>query len=72
MLQDPKNDLTVVADDERRCGRQLLFGKGVFNVERIPIGDGGTPVDVAKAALDHSEVAIHHDDSSGAPQANTE
>ena len=70
MLQDPKTNLTVVADDERRCGRQLLFGNCVFNVERIPICDGGTPVDVAKAALDHSEVALHHDDSSGARQGN--
>ena len=25
MLQDPRNDLTVVADDERRSGRGLLF-----------------------------------------------
>ena len=64
-------DHTFVADDERRSGRQLLFGKGIFNVESIPICDGGTPIDVMKAALDHSEVAIHYDDISGAPQGNT-
>ena len=40
---------------------------GIFNVESIPICDGGTPIDVTKAAMDHSEVAIHQDDSSGAP-----
>ena len=71
MLQDPRNECTFGADDERRSGRQLLFGGGTFNVESISICDGGTPIDVTKAALDHSEVAIHHDDISGAPQGNT-
>ena len=45
----------------------MWFGNGIFNVESIPICDGGTPIDVTKAAMDHSEVAIHQDDSSGAP-----
>ena len=66
-FQDLINDLTVVADDERDSGRRLWFGNGIFNVESIPICDGGTPIDVTKAAMDHSEVAIHQDDSSGAP-----
>ena len=66
MLQDPRNECTFGADDERRSGRQLLFGGGTFNVESIPICDGGTPIDVTKVALDHSEVTIHQDDSSGA------
>ena len=65
------NDLTVVADYERYSGRRLWFGNGIFDVESIPICDGGTPIDVTKVALDHSEIAIHHDDSSGAPQGNT-
>ena len=37
MLQDPRNDLTVVADYERRSGRRLLFDDGIFNVESISI-----------------------------------
>ena len=41
----------------------------VFSIESIPICDGGTPIDVTKVALDHSEVAIHQGDSSGV--ANT-
>ena len=49
----------------------MWFGNGIFNVESIPICDGGTPVDVTKVALDHSEGTIHHDDSSGASQGNT-
>ena len=57
-FQDPINDLTVVADDERHSGRRLC----IFDVESISICDGGTPIDVTK-------VAIHHD--SGAPQGNT-
>ena len=63
-FQDPINDLTVVADDERHGGGRLWFGNGIFNVESIPICDGGTPIDVTK-------VAIHHEDGSGAPQGNT-
>ena len=72
-FQDPINDLrlTVVADDETHSGRRLWFGNGIFYVESIPICDGGTSIDVTKAALDHSEVAIHHEDGSGAPQGNT-
>ena len=68
MLSRPINDLTVVADNERHSGR---LGNGICNVESIPICDGCTPIDVTKVALDHSEVAIYHDDSSGAPQSNT-
>ena len=67
MLQDPRNDLTVVADNERRSGRRLLFDDGIFNVESISIWDGGTPIYVTKVALDHSEVAIHQDYSGGTP-----
>ena len=70
-FQNPINDLTVVADDERHSGRRLWFGNGISNVESIPICDGGTPIDVTKVALDHSEVAIHYDDSSGASQGKT-
>ena len=66
-FQDPINDLTVVADDERHSGRRLWFCNGIFDVESIPICDGGTPIDVTKVALDHSEVAIHQGDTSGAP-----
>ena len=47
-----------------------MFGNGIFNVESIPICDGGTPIDVTNAALDHSEVAVQQGDSSGAPQGN--
>ena len=68
-FQDLRNDLTVIADDERRSWRRLWFGDGTFNVESIPICDVGTPIDVTKVSLDHSEVAIHQDDSSGV--ANT-
>ena len=68
MLSRP---ITVVADDERHSGRRLWFGNDIFNVESIPICDGGTPVNVTKVALDHSEGTIHHDDSSGASLGNT-
>ena len=71
-VQDPINDFTVVADDERHSGRRLWFGNGISNVESIPICDGGTPIDVTKVALDHSEVAVHEGDISGAPQGDTE
>ena len=64
------DDLTVVTDDERRSGRQLLFGNCTFNIEGIPICDGGTPIRVTKAALDHIEVAVHQDNSSGVPNTN--
>ena len=60
----PENDLTVVTDNERRSGRQLLFGDCTFNIESIPICDGGTPIHVTKVALDHIEIAVHQDDSS--------
>ena len=70
-FHDLRNDLTVVSDNERRSWRRLWFGDGTFDVESIPVGDSGTPIDVTKVALDHSEVAIHHDDSSGATQGNT-
>ena len=67
MIQDWRNNLTVVADDERRSGRRLLFwiGNGIFNVECIPITDGGTPIHVTKVALDHSEVTTHEYDIGG-------
>jgi hypothetical protein len=73
--QWPMNDdLTVViaTDDERRSGRWLLlFGNCTFNIESIPICDGGTPIHVTKAALDSIEVAVHHDDISGVPNLDT-
>jgi hypothetical protein len=64
----PNNDLTVrvFTDDERRSGRQL-FCNGTFNVKCIPICDGGTPIHVMKVALDHIEVAVKQNDSSGSP-----
>ena len=62
----PSNDLTLVT--ERSSGRrQRLFGNCTFNIESIPICDVGAPIHVTKAALDHIEVAIHQDDSSGVP-----
>ena len=63
-------DLTFVADDERRGGRQLLFGNCTFNIESILVCDGGTPIHVTEVALDHIDVAVHQDDSSFVP--NTE
>ena len=63
-------DLTFVADDERHGGRQLLFGNCTFNIESIPVCDGGTPIHVTEVALDHIDVAVHQDDSSFVP--NTE
>ena len=65
MLQGPRNKRPFGADDERHSGRQLLIGDGTFNVKSIPICDGATPIDVAKIALNHSEVAIYQDDGSG-------
>ena len=62
-FQDPINDLTVVADDERHSGRRLWFGNGIFNVESIPICDCGTPIDV-------TEVAIHHEDGTSGKLEN--
>ena len=45
-----------------------MFGNCTFNtIESIPICDGGTPIHVTKAALDHVEVAVHQDDCSGVP-----
>ena len=57
----------TVADDERRGGRELLFGNCAFNIESIPVCDGGTPVHVTEVALDHINIAIHQDDSSCVP-----
>ena len=62
----PNDGLTV-----RRSGRQMLFGDCTFNIESIPICDGGTLICVAKVALDHAEVAIHQDDSSSGGVPNT-
>ena len=51
---------------ERSSGqRQRLFGNCTFDIESIPICDGGAPIHVAKTALDHIEVAVHQDDISG-------
>ena len=61
------NDLTVVADDERHGGRQLLFGNCTFNIESIPVCDGGAPIHVTEVALDYIEGAVHQDDCSGVP-----
>ena len=44
-----------------------MFGNFTFNIEGIPICDGGTPIHVTKVAVDHIDVAVHHDDSSGGP-----
>ena len=57
--------LTMVADDGRRSWSQMLFGNCTFNIESIPICDGGTLICVTKVALDHVEVTVHQDDSSG-------
>ena len=62
----PNNDLTG------RSGRQrqlVCHGSCTFkiDIESIPICDGGTPIHVTKVALDHIEVAVHQDDSSGVP-----
>ena len=60
------NDLTFVV--ERISGRQQrLFGSCTFDIESIPICDGGTPVHMTKPTLDYIEVAVHQDDSSGVP-----
>ena len=58
------NDLTVVADDERRGRRQ---GNCTFNIESIPVCDGGTPIHVTEVSLDHINIAVHQDDSGGMP-----
>ena len=62
----PNDGLSV-----RRNGRQMLFGNCTFNIEGIPICDGGTLICVAKVALDHAEVAIHQDDGSSSGVPNT-
>ena len=62
------NDLTFVT--ERSNGRrQRLFCNCTFDIESIPICDGGTPVHMTKATLDHIEVTVHKDDSSGVPNS---
>ena len=70
MLQGPNIQFTFVTG--KRSGRQRLSDKCTlkFDIESIPICDGGAPIHVTKVALDHIEVAVHHDDSSSAP--NTE
>ena len=45
----------------------MLFGNCTFNIESIPICDGGTAIHVTKAALDHVKAAVHNDDGSGVP-----
>ena len=47
----------------------MLFGNCTFNIESIGIRDGGAPIRVIKATLDHVEVAVHQDDGSGVPNA---
>ena len=42
----------------------MLFGNCTFNIESVPIHDGGALIRVTNAALDHTEVAVHQDDSS--------
>ena len=37
----------------------MLLGNRTFNIEGIPICDGGTLIRVTKAALDYIEVAVH-------------
>ena len=55
----PNNGLTIVTDNGRRSGRQILFGNCTFNIESIPICDGGTLIRVTKVALDYIEVAVN-------------
>jgi hypothetical protein len=57
------DDLTVVTDDQRVSGRQLLFGNCTLKIKSIPICDGGTPIHVAKVTLDYIEVTVHQDNS---------
>ena len=45
----------------------MLFGNCTFNIESIPICDGGTLICVTNATLDYTEVAVHQDDSSCVP-----
>jgi hypothetical protein len=53
---------------QRRSGQRRLSGNCTFeDVERISICGGGTSIQVTKIASDHVEVAIHQDDSRGAP-----
>ena len=47
----------------------MLFGNRTFNIEGISICYVCTPIHVTKTALDHVEVAVHQDDSSGVPNA---
>jgi hypothetical protein len=47
-----------------------LFGSAsncTFNIESIPICDGGTPIHVTEVASDHIDIAVYQDDSSGVP-----
>jgi hypothetical protein len=41
-----------------------------LDIESISICDGGAPIYVTKVALDHIEVAVDQDDSSGVPNTN--
>ena len=66
-----KNELTIVSDDERGNGRQLLCGDCTsFNIESIPIVICvvGTSIRVTKVASHYIEVAVNHDDNSGVPK----
>ena len=55
----------------RRSRRQRLSDNCTlkFDIESIPICDGGTPIHVTKAFLDPSNIkgAVHQVDSSGVP-----
>ena len=42
-----------------------MFDNCILSIESILICDGGAPIEVTKVALDHIEVAVHQDDSSG-------
>ena len=44
-----------------------MFCNRTFDIESIPICDGGTAIHVTKVALDHIEITVHQDDSSGVP-----
>jgi hypothetical protein len=55
---------------QRRSGQQRLSGNCTFkfDIERIGIRHGGTPIQVMMIASDDVEVAmIHQDNSRGAP-----
>ena len=60
-----RSNITLTVVTERHSRRQLLFDNCIFSIETILICDGGASIDVTKVTLDHIEVAVHQDDSSG-------